>query len=207
MATFGQRLKQLRNDNGLKQKELINELSNKYGRKLSVSMLSKWENDKEEPQKFSDVTMLAKYFGVSGSYLMGESDRKYGEDRRSVELPVIDIINDGTEIINHQDELHDVVKATDEVDLCIRAYDDSMIGARICKGDHLFIRKQRNINDREIAYIFYEKKMLIRRINYIDNGMLLMPENPAFQPILIPDKSKKDYFIYGKVIFFKSEVK
>ena len=85
MKTFGQKIKDFRKEDNLSQDDLIRYIERKFNRKISKSMLSKWENDKEEPSRFSDVAAIAQYFGTTTDYLVGLSEEKY---RTPVEKPV-----------------------------------------------------------------------------------------------------------------------
>ena len=67
MITFGEKIKDLRKEKTLTQKEMAQALS------ITVSTLSHWECDYQEPS-FKDVVMLANYFDVSTDYLLGKSD-------------------------------------------------------------------------------------------------------------------------------------
>ena len=71
MATFGQRLKELRNEKGLKQDELAKEIGTTFG------TVSKWERDIRKPE-FEKLNRLCDYFQVSLAYILGEdTDRSY----------------------------------------------------------------------------------------------------------------------------------
>lgn len=67
--SFGQRLKDLRNDAGLTQKELGEKL------KLSKSNISKYESDDVEPN-IQTINDIAGMFDVSADFLLGLSDVK-----------------------------------------------------------------------------------------------------------------------------------
>lgn len=64
MSTFGERIKDLRKEKNLTQKEMAQALS------ITVSTLSHWECDYQEPS-FKDLVLLATYFDVSTDYLIG----------------------------------------------------------------------------------------------------------------------------------------
>ena len=64
METFGQRIKQLRQEKGLGQVLLAKELG------VGKSIISLWEKDECEPT-LSKLILLAKYFEVSIDYLAG----------------------------------------------------------------------------------------------------------------------------------------
>lgn len=73
MADFANRLKQLRLSRGLTQKELGNLLN------VSQNAIFNWENNKREPS-IEIIEMLADYFNVSKSYLMGWDEETEEQD-------------------------------------------------------------------------------------------------------------------------------
>lgn len=79
MQSFGERLKNLRVSRGLSQEGLCNELNKKFGTVINKSMVSKWENDKEEP-RIEYARKLVNFFNVSLDYLLGCTDDPNGVD-------------------------------------------------------------------------------------------------------------------------------
>ncbi|MGN1200707.1 MAG: helix-turn-helix domain-containing protein [Candidatus Caccovivens sp.] len=67
MATFGQRLKELRLENKLTQIELAKELH------LDKSTIAKYETDKIEPS-LSIINICADFFQTSTDYILGRID-------------------------------------------------------------------------------------------------------------------------------------
>lgn len=67
MASFSDRLKQLRNEKGLLQRELAEHL------KLSRVAITQYENGNRVPDQ-EIINKIADYFGVSLDYLMGKTD-------------------------------------------------------------------------------------------------------------------------------------
>jgi transcriptional regulator with XRE-family HTH domain len=70
MATFGERLRDLREDNDQTQAQL-GELLN-----IGARMISHYEKDEHFPGNPSTIIKLAKHFKVSCDYLLGNSDHK-----------------------------------------------------------------------------------------------------------------------------------
>ena len=66
---FSDRLKKLRDENNVSQFDLSNYLG------ISQQALSKWENEKTEPDNES-LVKIANYFNVSIDYLLGNSESK-----------------------------------------------------------------------------------------------------------------------------------
>lgn len=67
MITFGEKIKDLRKEKNLTQKEMAQALS------VTVSTLSHWECDYQEPS-FKDLVTLANFFECNTDYLLGRSD-------------------------------------------------------------------------------------------------------------------------------------
>jgi transcriptional regulator with XRE-family HTH domain len=70
MATFGERLKALREERRMKQPELAEALG------VSLNTILVWEKEKRMPRKGFDFFKAAKFFDVSYFYLMGISDER-----------------------------------------------------------------------------------------------------------------------------------
>ena len=67
MKDFGDKLRALRAEKGITQKELANILA------ITVPTLSHWECGYQEPS-FRDLISLCNYFNVESDYLIGRSD-------------------------------------------------------------------------------------------------------------------------------------
>lgn len=67
MATFGQRLRELRNRRNLSQRELADMIG------VSKSSVNMYERDEREPG-FKTLGRIADLFGVSTDYLLGRTD-------------------------------------------------------------------------------------------------------------------------------------
>lgn len=64
---FPEKIKDLREEKGISQEKLADQLG------ISHGIISFWENGKREP-KLSNLILLAQYFGVSIDYLAGLED-------------------------------------------------------------------------------------------------------------------------------------
>lgn len=67
MENFGERLRELRTEAGLTQKQLAAEIGN------AQSAIVYWESNKQEPT-ISALKKLCLYFGVTADYLIGLED-------------------------------------------------------------------------------------------------------------------------------------
>ena len=91
--TLGQKIKKLRNDKGLTQKDLADQVH------VTFQTVSKWEKDENEPD-VSTLREIAKLFGVTVDYLINEDEEVATQEEVEEEPPVTKTI------IVHQRELH-----------------------------------------------------------------------------------------------------
>jgi len=209
MKTFGHKIKELRKESNLTQEELLKVINEKYNRSISKSMISKWENDREEPQKFTDVSAIADFFEVKADYLVGITDDKYGEEIKYKMVPILSTIAYGVPISAQLDiQGYEYVIPSDVSNFCLKIKGDSMINARIFDGDTVFFKNQPDVENGEIAAVQINgEAVTLKRVYKIDGNIILRPENPNYKDIIFSKKDKKDFKILGKAIFFKSEVK
>lgn len=69
MATFSDKIKQLRSDKNMSLEQLAVEFSRRYNSKISKSSISRWENNLAKPD-IDDANIYADYFSVSLDWLM-----------------------------------------------------------------------------------------------------------------------------------------
>jgi repressor LexA len=209
MKTFGYKIKELRKEQNLTQEELLTVINDKYNRSISKSMISKWENNLEEPQKFTDVSAIADFFGVKADYLVGITDDKYGDEIKYKMIPILGVIACGVPISAQQDiQGYEYILPNEDLDFCLKAKGDSMINARIFDGDIIYIRKQPDVENGEIAAIQIDGEMAtLKRLYKIEGNIILRPENPNYKDMIFSKKDKKEIKILGKAVCFKSEVK
>ena len=69
----GNRIKQLRKEANLNQKELCRLLSDRYGMNTPQSTISRWETGEQEPT-VANLKTLADIFGVSIAYICGQTN-------------------------------------------------------------------------------------------------------------------------------------
>ena len=93
--TLGQKLKKLRSEKGLTQKDLADQLH------VTFQTVSKWENDENEPD-IATLKELSKIFGYSVDELLSEDDLDHKEEEKEEEKPA----PAPTTIVIHQKELH-----------------------------------------------------------------------------------------------------
>ncbi|MES2747075.1 MAG: translesion error-prone DNA polymerase V autoproteolytic subunit [Bacteroidota bacterium] len=95
--------------------------------------------------------------------------------------------------------LDKVLVKNQEATFYAKAAGTSMIGAGIDDGDILVIDRSLEPKNNKIAVCFIDGEFTIKRIVVAKDGVYLMPENPAFQPIKVTDEN--ELIIWGMVTY------
>jgi len=92
-------------------------------------------------------------------------------------------------------------------DFALRVQGDSMIGARIHDGDIVFIRRQPDVLDGQIAAVIIDNSATLKRVYHLPNGLHLLSENPAYPPILATFPAHDHIRILGLAVSFTSVIR
>ena len=84
-----------------------------------------------------------------------------------------------------------------------------MINARIMDGDIVFIKRQPEVENGEIAAIAIDDEATLKRFyrDEITQTVTLISENPIYAPMVFTKESQKNVYILGKAVAFQSDVK
>ena len=140
--------------------------------------------------------------------LMGDSfDNIFKIEKKK--LPFLGSIACGEPIFADEDrESYMMVGMDIKADFCLKCKGDSMINARIHDGDIVFIRKQDIVANGEIAAIIIEEEATLKRFYYYkdQNMVILKPENPKYEDIVLMGEKLERLKVLGKAIAFQSDV-
>ena len=198
--TMGDRIHTLRKDNGLTLEDI--------GRAAGVakSTVRKWESGSITSIRTDKVQKVAAALGTTLEYLLNGVEDS-GALYKNMEplpqtrpVPVIGNIACGTPIFAEEN-----VEGYAELD--IRCYGDSMINAHIFDGDLVFIRKQPDVENGEIAAIVIDGEATLKRVYKYPNRIELRPENPLFPVMQYEDAELDTIRIIGKAVSFLGQVR
>lgn len=198
--TIGELIKEYRAEHGLSQRQFAKrcDLSNGY-----IAMLERGENPSTgEPIK-STIPALKKIatgMGISLNMLFSTVEDigvSMGDEMPlpdnvihmpgTRQVPRLGAIACGEPIlaennIEGYDEVPDWVKC----DFTLTCKGDSMINARIHDGDVVFIKAQPEVESGQIAAVLidgeFESEATLKRVRYTEDGIVLWPENPRYEP-------------------------
>lgn len=191
----------------------LEEVGNIVG--VGKSTVRKWETGQIENMRRDKIAALAKALRVSPGYLMGWEENTDTPVPSNVTpmpndtlKPRLGTIACGKPILAEQNvEDHDRVPDWVECDFTLKCRGDSMTGARIFDGDIVCIRSQPEVENGEIAAVLIDDEVTLKRV-YIQEGRLtLMPENPAYHPLIYVGDELENVRILGKATYFISMVR
>ena len=101
---------------------------------------------------------------------------------RPGQIPVIGVVTAGLPILAVENQEGTMAWDGDPSCFALRVRGESMIGAGILDGDKVVVRPQSTANEGQIVVARIGDEATVKRISF-KNGVWLLPENPAFQPI------------------------
>lgn len=203
---IGYRIRKRRKELNLSQEELAKKVG--YESRSAISKLEKEANGMTQ----SKLLLLAKALECSPSYLMGWEDEEadvFGIPGvmpiKTKKFPLLGNVACGEPIFAEQ-HFESFVEAgvNLDADFCLKAQGDSMINARIFDGDVVFVRKQPDVENREIGVVLIGDEATIKRVYKYTDRIILQPENPTHQPLIYEGEKLNEIRILGKVVAFMS---
>ncbi len=122
-------------------------------------------------------------------------------------FPLLGDIACGEPIFADEDKESFIMADMDiQADFCLTAKGDSMINARINNGDIVFIKKMSMVENGDIAAVIIDNEATLKRVYYYPekNKLMLVAENPAFEPLVYINEELDTIHILGKAVYFMS---
>ena len=207
-TTIGQRIKSLREQRDLTQEQLAKVLG------VTDGSVSNWENGTKTP-RMGMFQSIADYFGVKVSYLLGNEEwfdvfsiPGIEPPPKTVKKPLLGTIACGEPILAAEN-IDDYIDVPQNIhcDFALNCKGDSMIGARIHDGDIVYIRKQPDVENGQIAAILIDDEATLKRVYKHNGQIVLQAENPAFPPMIISGITLNGVRIIGLAVGFTSVVR
>lgn len=134
-------------------------------------------------------------------------DNIYKLDR--IKLPMLGKVACGEPIFADEDRESYIMVGTDiRADFCLKCQGDSMINARIHDGDIVFVKKTDIVENGEIAVVIIDDEATLKRFFYYreQNLVILKPENPKYQDIILTGEQLNQVRVIGRAVAFQSDV-
>lgn len=186
-TTLGQRLHTLRKERDLSYEQ--------FGKLLDMrpQTLNRYELDQRNPSAKTAAEMAVK-LGVNLYWLQGydaprvPQREKPGDPERTM-LPILGVIRAGVPVLAAQEIEGWATADIPDPEDCfyLRVEGDSMINAGIRPGDLVLIRQQQEArNGQIVACIVDQEDATLKRFRRQGDMILLQPENPNYEPRIIP---------------------
>lgn len=216
-VTTAERLREIMAERNLKQADILDitkPFCERYQVKLGKGSISQYLSGYAAPGQ-AKLFVLAKALNVNEAWLMGYDVPRERADSDSSgaipfpalrRVPRVGSIACGEPILAEQNiESYDAVPDFVNCDFTLVCKGDSMINARICDGDIVCIKQQPEVENGQIAAVQVgEDSATLKRIRYLDNGIALWPENPAYAPMIFAGDDMAKIRILGLATHFIS---
>lgn len=178
-----------------------------------ASTVADWKSGKSKSYT-KHLPKIANHFGVSVDYLVsGNRDAAANTYPLGIlkAVPVLGVIRAGTPAFASDNfsgvEYADVTRPEDY--FYLRVQGDSMIGAGITDGSLVLVRRQPYAEPGQIvACLVGGEDATLKRYRKQDNTVILMPENPSYQPIILSEHDFRlgDAAILGVAVEVKKKL-
>ncbi|MDR3259130.1 MAG: XRE family transcriptional regulator [Fusobacteriaceae bacterium] len=157
--------------------------------------------------KYEYIVEIARICNVTPQFLFGWELEEKSLKKVDIEkfdpsdILLLDNLNNNEFIIGEENADYLNNENNDnKAEYAFKAKDNSMIGARIEKGDIVFIKKQDSLNNGDIALLIIENEITLKRIFYEKDKIILTSENPNYNPIIFEKNQSINLKIIGKII-------
>lgn len=126
-----------------------------------------------------------------------------------IKLPMLGKVACGEPIYADEERESYIMVGTDiGADFCLQCQGDSMINARIHDGDIVFVKKTDIVENGEIAVVIIDDEATLKRFFYYreQNLVILKPENPKYQDIILTGEQLNQVRVIGRAVAFQSDV-
>ena len=126
-------------------------------------------------------------------------------DHQTVEVPVLGRVAAGSPILaeeNVEETIHvdpSLAPASGRA-FALRVRGDSMVEAGILDGDVVVARQQETADRGDIVVALLDDEATVKRFDPVPGAVRLLPENPAYEPIVLSGDEGTELRIAGKVV-------
>lgn len=204
----GKRLKMLREEKGLTQKDLAEKLS------LTPKAISFYELGSREPSGDALIHM-AHILGTTTDYLLGNSTTKEANQKvgRGVRIPVLGRVVAGIpieaveEILDYEEITPELAASGEFFALKIRGHS---MEPRMMEGDVVIVRRQDDVESGDVAIVLVNgNEATVKRVKKQEDGITLIATNTSvYEPHYYSNKEIEELpvRILGKVVELRGKL-
>lgn len=199
--SIGKNIKALRERAGISQAD--------FGKMLGVTdkAVSTWENETRTP-RMGVIQKIADCFGLQKTDIIEDNAFLNIPDNISPlapmeKIPLVGQIACGTPILA-EENITDYVDKPGHItaDFALTCKGDSMVNAGILDGDIVYIRRQPQVNNGQIAAVLVGDEATLKRVYYDGRTLQLIPENPRYTPLVLMGEDMESVRVIGLAVAF-----
>lgn len=186
---------------------------------VAEATVSRWEGGQINNMRRDRIANLAKVLKLDPSILMQDDVSDF--DPFSIPnilpppkmraVPRIGSIACGEPILAQENiEGEDMVPENIECDFTLRCKGNSMINAHIHDGDIVCIKEQPEVENGQIAAVLIdglETEATLKRFRRTGDTIILMPENPDYEPMVFSGEEMNRVHIVGLAVYYIAKVR
>lgn len=181
-------IKDIRKKNFLNQTQFANRIGVTHG------SVSQWENGLTRPNS-EQLKAISLAFNISIDELLEKETTAIPIRRNS--LPILGSIACGQRITpDTTPEGYADIPDGIHADFALRCKGDSM-EPTLRDGDLVLIRQQPEVEPGQIAAVNINNETTLKHVYPQENGILLIADNPQYQPVFVPFESYDEILIHG----------
>lgn len=188
------RLKELRIQHGYTQDMLGGILG------VQKAAICKYETGRASiPQEM--LLHLADLFSVSTDYILYRADHPEEGAPSVSQVPIVGRVHAGLPILAEENIEEHIPLPSHEIRngeyFFMEVEGDCMTDAHIIEGALVLVRLQSHVENGQIAVVRVEDEVVLRRVKWLRNQLILYPANPNYEPMMI---SSGEVQIIGRVV-------
>lgn len=197
MKSFGEILKEIRLGKDMSQEEFAKLLN------TSKQVISRYENGQRTP-KITVVQEFADILGVPiGDLSPTPSMPENIIPVHKVKIPLLGTIAAGLPIFAEEDfDTYVEADSDTRCDFALIVKGDSM-EPTMRNGDIVFIRKQDDVDEGQIAAVIIDDSATLKRVYHIPGGVQLISENPIYPPQIYTTENSDYVAVLGRAVAYK----
>lgn len=211
---IGARIEQRRKELGLTLDDIAQEIG------VAKSTVQRYEKGTIEKIKLPVMEAIARALNVNPAWLCFKSDvmepaipiRPAPPNiipmPQTYKVPLVGTIACGQPILAVEDA-DEIVEVPGHIkaDFALRCKGDSMIDARICDGDIVYIHSQPEVENGQIAAVRIGDEATLKKVRIYPDMIILEPANQAFEPLVYRGEELNNIEILGKAVAFTSTIR
>ena len=198
---FGEKIKAARKAAKLTQKQLANKVG------VAHTTISNWEKNSNRPDP-DQIELLCGALNISPASLWGSTDTidipsGFIPVPQMQRVPIVGEIACGDPITAEENiEGYAETPADRQMDFALICKGDSMIDAGIKDGDIVYIRKQLQVENGQIAAVRIDNEATLKRVYFHGDTLILQPANANYPPLSFSGAELENVVIEGLAVGF-----